>query len=376
MDHRNNENLVRYIIRKVRKERGLRQGDLGNISAAVISLLESGKAPLEGETFEYMLKQLDLYPKEKLETAVEKEQEKMRELNLILQCIEAALDKGSHEVALKQLKKIKIEKFHPLAPSVYYLEGRYHYLKNDWNKSSKIFHHALDLVDKNNIAPPVNVLSYCYKDLSNGCFYQNDLQNALMYVNQGIEAFDKNKGRKEVIYRLYANKIQYLMKLSQHDHAAQILNDTWLDRSKIENISVVLNLYQFRAAIFRGREDFEKAIAICNEGIEIAVRYRIKKRHLDLLNILGTVYLKQTIYDKALQCFQIVLWMDEDNEYRRRKIDSLSNIGTLFINQTNWEQADDYLNKALKMGREVGRHLPIGKGTDYPWELFLFSTPT
>ncbi|PRZ16321.1 MULTISPECIES: tetratricopeptide repeat protein [Laceyella] len=355
------EVLVRYVVKKMRKAHGLRQEDIAGISTATVSNIENGKIPVTDDTFIHFLKQINLYPVEKLHQEVKKEREKMEDLNLTLKSIEAIMEKGNEEIAMEQLKNIEIENFHPLALSIRYLEGRYYRLKDDLKKANDIFINVIRLAEKNNIDPPTNVLAYCYKELGNNSFLKNDLTNALHYVNKGLEVFDENKGRKEVKQRLQSNKIQYLLKMGQSDHAAQILNDLWQHLSEIENIRVVLNIYRFRAAILRGRGDYEEAIKVCQEGIEIAVRNDIKNRHLDLLNILGTVYLKQNRYEKARKCFQIVLWMDAGSNYPRRNIDSLSNLGTLFIQLADWKQADVHLDEAIRMGREVGDSYRLAK---------------
>jgi transcriptional regulator with XRE-family HTH domain len=80
------------VIRKVRKERGLRLEDLAdeNISPATVSNIERGVAHVSPEKITYLLEKLDL-PMNKLPEMLEKEQEELKKIKFKLLTISTLL---------------------------------------------------------------------------------------------------------------------------------------------------------------------------------------------------------------------------------------------------------------------------------------------
>ncbi|MBA4496327.1 tetratricopeptide repeat protein [Paenactinomyces guangxiensis] len=176
-----------------------------------------------------------------------------------------------------------------------------------------------------------------------------------------MQNYNESKERKEIKYFLLDNKILYLIKSSQLDHASQVLNELWPSIPQINSIRVVLNLYKYRSILLRERGQFEEAIAICKEGIEIARRNWLKIQHLDLLNVSGSVYLKDKKLDMALPRFEMVLKLDQDFNYPRRHLDAHTYLGILYTTQESWEKADDHLKKAIAIGRKTSDVFRLAK---------------
>lgn len=348
------DSLVRFIIKKVRKSKGLRQKDIEdfNLSSATISNIERGEVDPRDDTFTYLLKKLGLNGKI-LDELIQEEKEDMENLQFCLDGIETMLDNEKVDFAKNKLDKIDLYEFHPLAPYLNYLKGRYFYKNNDWKKASKCFEHAVNLCKQHKIEPQDNIISICYNQLSNCSFHQHNLDQALTYVKNGLDAYDDTKQRKDILHLLLSNKVLYLMKSSQSDYASQVLNELWESISEVESVSLLLNLYNYHSTLLREREAFDEAIRICNEGIQIAKKNRIQNRQLDLLNVLGSIYLKQKMFSKALQCFQMVLDIDKDADYPRIYIDAHTYLGILYLAQRDWTSAYSHLQQSIDIGRNV-----------------------
>ncbi|TCP60824.1 tetratricopeptide repeat protein [Baia soyae] len=353
--------LARYIVKKTRKDLGLNQKDLEDLSlsASTISNIERGEVDPRDETFAYLLKKLNL-DQAKLDSLIQQEQYAMEELRFYFDCIETMLDNqnfGSTEGKLEILNKleaVKLEDFHTSAPWLSYLKGRYYYKSNDFKKARFHFEQAIQLCRIHKLEPENNIISLCYNQLSSCSHYQNDFLSALAHVKNGLEAFDDTKKRPEVRYLLLSNKILYLMKSSQSDLALQLLSEIWESLSEIENIPVRLNFYKYRSTLLREQEEFNKAIQICEEGIELARKTKMQDDgYLDLLNILGSIYLKQRLFNKALSRFQMALEIDRNLEYPRRHIDIHSYLAVLFLAQQDWKQAYAHIQEAIQISRKL-----------------------
>ncbi|MBA4496326.1 helix-turn-helix domain-containing protein [Paenactinomyces guangxiensis] len=126
------DGLIRYIIKKTRLDKGLQQRDLADlhISDGTISNVERGKVVVRDDTFNYLLNKLGL-DGGKLNELVKKEKEFIEHLKFRLDCIESMLNNGYLELANEELKLIHLDEFHPLAPFLMYLKGRYIYKKKE-----------------------------------------------------------------------------------------------------------------------------------------------------------------------------------------------------------------------------------------------------
>ncbi|MBA4544385.1 MULTISPECIES: helix-turn-helix domain-containing protein [Thermoactinomyces] len=352
--HDLDESIVRYILRKRRKEKNLRQEDISGLSPATISNIERGRIEeVSRETILYYLGMLDLKNIDELTTLVNIEAEKIDNLASRLESIEAMIDDKNHDEADKLLTQIDIEKFHPLTPFVHFLKGRCFYERKEVDKAEENYHSAIRLCKQQKLEPRDNIVAICYNELSILCYNQNNINKALEYADKGLNEFNENKEKKDIKYALYNNKILCLLKRSETDMASQILNEVWPMIPEIDSIRVILNLYKFKSIILRQKRDYDTATQICKEGIEIARRNRNQNRHLDLLNVLGSIYLLEKKYEKAEQHFMIVLESDPKQKYTRRLVDAHTYLGLLYTSQKQLELADYHLAKAIELGRNI-----------------------
>lgn len=102
------------VIRKVRKDRGLRLEDLAdeNISPATVSNIERGVAHVSPEKISYLLEKLNL-PMRKLPEMLMKEQEKLKKVKFELLSIATLRRIGLIDEALKRLDALNLDENNP-----------------------------------------------------------------------------------------------------------------------------------------------------------------------------------------------------------------------------------------------------------------------
>lgn len=226
--------------------------------------------------------------------------------------------------------------------------------------------------------PEDNIIAACYNRLAACRYFLNDLDKAIDYINQGLAAYDEAKeGKNNLLtnnkYNLLANKMMYLWNSSQYDQAASILYEVWPQRSKIDkNNYALLDFYKFRSIILRNQKMFEAARQCCNEGIDIATSIRSDNRYLDLMIILGSIYLSEGDFDRAYDRFELVLNADSECKYPRRHIDAHTYLGILFNAKNDWSQATTHLEKAINIARERQDVFRLGKALIIRGNVHLF----
>lgn len=348
--------VLRYVIRKTRKELGLRQEDVADktMSYGTISNIERGTIKVDNALVERYLKKLGL-TKLRLKHLIKLEEEKIEILNYKLEAVESLLNNKRYKEAETLLKKVKMERFHPLAPYHAYLEGRICHGKGDYSRAEKHYKLAIRLHRQYNLPARGNIVATCFNELGICNYVQYQLDKAMHYTEKGLQAYNENEDGNDVYYPLKSNKVLYLLTLRQFDAAKQVLNELWESISQINNTHVVLNLYRYHALILQKIKRYDEAVNICKEGIKLARRNRVTRRYLDLLNVLGSVYLLQKQYEKAILQFETVLMHDDSKTFAKCQIDALSRSATLYSELEEHEKAEEFINTALNLSREVSQ---------------------
>ncbi|SEM96755.1 helix-turn-helix transcriptional regulator [Lihuaxuella thermophila] len=354
--------ITRYVVRKIRKEKKLRQDDLSdkNMSYGTISNIERGVGHVDEQTIYKYLGKLGLTEK-RLKQLVNIEKERINDVTIYLETVESMLDNNKLEEAEKMLKEIQLDRYHPLAPYYTYLEGRFYREKNYFNKAEQSYKLAIRLHKQYNLCYRHNIAATCYNGLGILNYRQNNLEEALYYTDEGLSEFDEDKGGKDIKYHLIGNKILYLINLSQYEPAKQVLDEAWSSISQIDNIGIVLNLYRFKSIILRKMKRYADAIDVCKEGIDIARRNRIQNRYLDLVTVLGSIYLYQKQIEKAKRLFKLVLRYDSQGNFPRSRIDALTYLAITETYENNWTEAEENIRSALEIARDVSQHFRLSK---------------
>ncbi|MBA4493814.1 tetratricopeptide repeat protein [Paenactinomyces guangxiensis] len=352
--------IARYVVRRRRiTEKGWNLTDIEvnhHFPSSTSSYIEKGENVKE-ETLNLYLRTLDMTKKE-LKKLTAEATEEIKELKFQLKQIERMIETGYIETAKCELAKYQIEDFHPLAPLALYLKGltiqRDRDAKKRYQKAKKKYNHAIQVCSQYSLHPEDNIIAASYNGLAACSYFLNDLDQAINYIDQGLAAYDEAKKGKGIKYKLLSNKMQYLWDSSQYDQATSILYEVWPQKSKIDKTNyALLDFYKYRSMILRNQNMYEEALRCCLEGIEIATSIGSQNRYLDLLIILGSIYLTQGDFDKAYDRFKLVLTADHECEYPRRHVDAHTYLGILFNAKNDWHQATVHLEEAIQIAREI-----------------------
>jgi tetratricopeptide (TPR) repeat protein len=347
------------IIRKVRKERGLRLEDLADdqISPATISNIERGVPHVRPDKVMYLLQKLDI-PLDKLPEIMNGEQRELEDLRLRLLIVETLSDIGRHDEALEMLESLEMEDSHLLAPAAYFLRGKILYRKQKWRQAERAFTNGIRLSEHQPHGDRSNMLSTCYLMLSLCSYHQNNLEKALEYTESGIEAFHPEGERPYTIYTLLRNKAIYLERMGRVVEGLKVIEEVWEDLPKIRQMETYLSLYWLKAELLRRSGVLDDAMKVCMEGLHIA---RLNKEYgslFDLWTVLGSIYIEKGEWEKAEACFRLTMGIKSDEIQADRLATTYTQLGLLFMHRKKWEESEKFLTEAIKCG-EKGNDIRI-----------------
>lgn len=342
------------IIRKIRKERGLRLEDLAddNISTATISNVERGVAHVKIEKVYYILEKLGV-PMEQLPEFLLREREDQGQLKFRLTLIESMNRLGQSESALSLLEKTPIPDDHLYASQFYWLKGTCYLHQRKLNKAEREFFTAIRLANKNETAKIDNIEAYSFNDLSRCSYSNNDLRQSLQYADSGLDAFSPAGERPWVKYFLLRNKAIYLERLGRIVESLQLVQDVWEELPQVEPIATRLSFYWLRAELLRRSHDYENAKKFALKGIQLAGINQHYDGALALWSVLGSIHTAREKWEKEENCFKIALGLPRDRVDEKSFLRACTQLGILYTRQEKWSQAEDNLTQAIQNAKRV-----------------------
>lgn len=341
------------IIRKVRKERGLRLEDLADnqISPATISNIERGVPHVRSDKVTYLLEKLDI-PLDKLPEILNGEQQVLEDLRLHLLMIETLSDIGRQDEALEMLDALDIDDDHLFAPAVYFLRGKIFYRKKEWRQAERNFSNGIRLAEQQPHGDRSNMISSCYLMLGLCSYHQYNLEKALDYTESGLEAYRSDGERSYTIYTLLRNKAIYLERMGRVVESLKVIEQVWKDLSQIQQMETFFSFYWLKAELLRRSGVLDEAMEVCMEGLHIA---RINKEYgalFDLWTIMGSIFIEKGDWEKAEACFRLTMGITSDEIQEDRLSDTYTRLGLLYMYKKRWDEAKNLLTKAIECGEE------------------------
>jgi hypothetical protein len=99
------------------------------------------------------------------------------------------LNGKSLEEAKEKIDHFCLEEFHPLYPLVLYFKGYYYYYKREWDVAKRNLYQAINNCKQYHLNPKPNFYSLCFSLLSSCCYYKNDINQAISYIEEGNKSF-------------------------------------------------------------------------------------------------------------------------------------------------------------------------------------------
>lgn len=335
------------ILRKIRKKQGKKMEDLSdsNISTSTISNIEKGFDIVSEEKIKYLCKKLKItyfdIPK-----ILEKDTKKEQLLITELMFIENLIDLGNPKKGLERLKSIKTESSCAMS-LVEYLIGRAYILKKHPASARSHFQKSLKIIEQQK-SDSNNICAANYNQLAKIAYYENDFELALKMTKIGVEKFQFDGPRDQLIYSLLVNKAIYLEKLDYLEQASQILQELWTQEEKIKHIEVLLNMYDLQATIFEKYKSFTEAISYAQKGYDIAHINKNSHRSVELLNSLGSIYLSNKQYEQAELCFASALSLSDQVKLKQLFLPIYVQLGKIYIDLNKLKEAENILETAIQ----------------------------
>lgn len=344
-------------IRKVRKERGLRLEDLADeqISPATVSNIERGISHVSPEKISYLLKKLNLSEKH-LPSILIKEEQDLGHLQFTFLTITTLNHIDHPDEALTHLDQINWNDKHPMANHIYYHKGISLYHKQKWKQSERAFYHSLHLAQQKG-QQESNTEAACYLYLGLISFKQNQLDQALHLIENGINAFIEhaNDDQQYIKYFLHLNKIICLQKAQRLTEGMQLIQSLWNAIHNINHIEITIDFYILRAEYSKQIGLLDEAIHYATAGIQLAQQNKKNLQMFDLWFILGDIYLKQQNWDRAITCFQISLKQQDQAQEHTKTAFIYQKLGFLYLKQNQLQKAYSTFGHALDFAEKSAK---------------------
>lgn len=338
------------IIRKVRKDRGLRLEDLAddNISPATVSNIERGIAHVSPEKISYLLQKLNL-SEHQLSEIVLQEEKDLHQLKLSFLMISTLCELGYADEALAMLQGIQLKENHPFTAKVYYYKGCCLYEKKKWKQAERTFLQSLHYAKQNQTDPDEsNLEAACYLHLGLCQYHQNNYEQALAYLDHGLKAYNENSSHHHIQQQLYLNKIECLKKLHRITEGNQLLQEIWGSiQHTATDIQTTIHFYILRSEFAQKAGLFDEAINYATDGIKIASRNKQLNQLLNLWTILGNLYMMSGQWSLSESCFQMVIHKKNKIASNNKPLSAYLQLGILYMKQKQYQKAYQLLQTAL-----------------------------
>jgi tetratricopeptide (TPR) repeat protein len=342
------------VIKKKRKELGLRQSDLVDdvVKLHTIRKAEKGEVVNEVVLKEICRKlELDL---DQLSANCKNEKCREADLKLAILAIEHDIDLAGPDEGLESLRKLGNVDNHPyLQAYLLYLKGKCYAKKKQWTKAQNHLLKVISLsqqepeVEKNNLKAAT-----CY-ELSRCSYYLNNLEQALLYVEKGLDCYSPEGEMNHIIHYLKMGKIIYLEKMDRNEEALNLLEQMWANIEQVQVSDIRLAMFEVRAGLMIKHEMYEKAIQFCTQALQRSRLYGNVDRSFELWTTLGEAYLGTGELRKAERCFLMALKLEKKITRKYLLVSTYTKLGLLYLKTGQIPNAVKILQKAVQLGKST-----------------------
>lgn len=341
------------LIRKVRDEKGLRLKDLGDGKASVttISNIERGTNQHTTEMITYLLEKLGIHSLEELSDMLEHERNYLSVIQFKLQSIETLVKLQQYEKALNNLEQLQLSDTHHYAPWFYYLNGRCLQGLHQWIQAEKLFSYAINLLEER--PKEDNIESACYLETSYCEYIMNDVNSALLFTDQGIQAFIEDGDRQNVLHQLYLNKSVFYNKMNRMegiialDSLSSILH-------QVKDISIKLKYYWLRAEYARKSGKLQESLQYAEEGLVLAEENNSFNMILEFWLCIGDTLASMGDFKEAENRLLLAIQFNPSLVEPRSIVSGNLRLGMLYLRQNLQDKAESFLNVARTMATDLG----------------------
>lgn len=346
---------VGSYLRNKRKELGLSQADLSYddvVSTGTVSNIEKGGCKVSKTKLTFYCEKISIDIAELDDLLHQSKSTENPAINLELKIVEHTMDLISPDQGLNELEKLSIGKDHPSYAEYLYLKGKFNEKKERWSTAIGIYTKAIKVIEKSN--DNSNVKAASYHGLSKVFNRLNNIDQALEYVDKGLQCFVKGNGKSHVYYHLLISKVIYLEKVERLGEALEVLDFMEEQKELIPSIEAVLNMYEMRSRIYNRLQAVDKAIDCCLEGLEMARIAKLYDREFELWVSLGESYSINGDIDDSMMCLEFAISLKKNIRRKYLLSSAYTKLGLLHLKTNSLQEAQDHLQAAVNLGLETG----------------------
>ncbi|PTM59022.1 helix-turn-helix domain-containing protein [Desmospora activa] len=342
------------VIRKVRKDRGLRLEDLAddNISPATISNIERGMPHVSKDKAYYLLKKLEI-DADQLPNLMMDEQEQLKELSIQLRLAQSRLEFGEANEALHLLNRLELEDRHPFSAEIQYLRGCCYVKRGNMKRAERAFQKGLHLAQY--ASAESNIEARCHLELGLCAFGSNELEHALRHMDSGIRSYHPVAPPQPVWYQLHCNRAVCLEQLGRLTESMQVVSEHWNSLTDADEVQMILTFYRLRSELSRRLKMWDEALQFAYEGEAIARRNHNLSSMFTFWTVIGTVHMDRQEWDKAEESFKTALLCEQKplpTEDKPSYAHTYALLSVLLMQQDQSKEAYTMIEKAIQYGEE------------------------
>lgn len=347
------------FFRKTRQEKGLSQLEVSaetGVHQGMISNIERGAYQAEPTRLERLCNfyGLDFNNLSQYVTKKSLGDELDKKLQLIAIEHDIVLaDKGFKRLLdFEEMQKIEKGKDDAIFAVTYHLKGKYYERKKELNKALEYYELSVKYVDLHPELLSTNIKAASYNALARVCNRLNHLNQALDYIQKGLDSFVENGNRPHVKAQLLITKAIVLEKQDRDGEALRIIESIWDQKDFLKGGSARLNITQIRVELLNKMKRYDEAIEYALADLHDARLNRLYDRCFELWSSLGESYSKLGYVSNAELCYQTALNHEEKIKSKHLTITTYTQLGLLYLKQGLMELAYDTLKEAVKRGRD------------------------
>lgn len=258
-------------------------------------------------------------------------------------------------------KKLKTTKQNlPTHASFESLMGLISHIQSNYGDAIKHYRESLliniNLNDKEGMAYCYNDIGAAFYDLVN---YEKALENYFLSleINEEIE-------NTFMVAKTLANIGGIYEDQEKYDKALEYYNNAVLIASQTDSKQVIADTYRNIGGIYTEESEFDSALFVYQKALEIYKESNDYRGLVVLYNLFGQTYVRlsefselndrNAVLKKAMEYYNHSLELNNHEvDEIEEKIVSYQGIGDVLLNQKQYSKAIPYLNKAIKMAKEI-----------------------
>jgi tetratricopeptide (TPR) repeat protein len=300
------------------------------------------------------------------------------DVNLQLLAIEYDIDLLDQEQGVEQLRQLEeYSKYSGISENAltlfpYYLKGKYYEKKRKWNTALEQYGIVIQTINSSvEDIDEDNLKSACFNGMARVYLCLNELAEALIYANKGIDEFRPENKRHHIQYNLYINKAIILEKLNRDMEALALVEDVCEHGNLIRSDDAWLNLLLIRIELLNKLGRYDEAIHFALEGLFLARVDEMLDHAFDLWSSLGESYFQKGLMANAELCYTSALKLEDKIKWKPLAIKTHTHLGSIYCEIGKPKKGQKILEKAVKLAREYKDALQLAKSLNALSQCFV-----